>query len=92
MPHTQLDQSEDSILIHAPIWIIRKYDRRLQRRGQTFFFFLPAKRKGICSSCAVFRLPGEAVGGGRGGQFGDEGLQGVRFPAGLGDLSQICAK
>lgn len=34
MPHTQLDQSEDSILIHAPIWIIRKYDRRLQWRGR----------------------------------------------------------
>lgn len=37
MPHTQLDQNEDSILIHAPIWIIRKYDRRLLWRGSTFF-------------------------------------------------------
>lgn len=91
MPHTQLDQSEDSILIHAPIWIIRKYDRGPQWRGRTFFF-LAAKRKGICSSCAVFRLPGEAVGGGGGGQYESEGLQGGLFPAGLGDLSQIGAK
>lgn len=45
MSHTQLDQSEDSILIHAPIWIIRKYDRRLQWRGQTFFFFGSLKGK-----------------------------------------------
>lgn len=50
-------------------------------------FFLLAKRKGICSSCAVFRLPGEVVGGGGGGR-----LQGGLFPASLGDLFQICAE
>lgn len=57
-----------------------------------FFFFLLAKRKGICSFAPCLGCRGKRWVGGGGGLREGEGLQVGLFPAGLGDLSQICAK